>query len=102
MEDVEVLHTFTRSELNLAVDLFQKEIIKFFGELWSPPEDAEYVGKEWICKSPIAFDGGIWRLVQAAKHAGAIRVFGKIEKRELGTILRFLIFYEQKKQETPA
>lgn len=92
-------HTFTRSEINLAKDIFEKSIKRYFGEIWQIKSDGEYIGKSWDCKSVIAFDPGVWRLCQAAIHAGATRAAGRIETKEAGTVLRFIIFYNKKKQE---
>lgn len=90
-------HVFTRSDVNLAANIFEQAILKRFGEIWSPKSDGQYTGKAWEARSVLAFDPGTWRLVEAAIHAGAIRAFGKIEKREAGTVLRFIIFYEKAK-----
>lgn len=89
-------HTFTRSEIKLAQHIFENSIKKYFGEVWQIKSDGEYIGKSWDCRSVIAIDPGVWRLCQAAVHAGAIRAAGRIEAKEAGTVLRFIILYNKK------
>lgn len=102
MSIIQKPHTFSRSDMNLAVNVFEQAILKRFGEIHRPLSDAEWKGKAWDARSVLSFDPGTWRLVEAAIHAGAIRAFGKIEKREAGTVLRFILFYEQAKREAKA
>lgn len=90
-------YTFSRSDVNLAENVLQQAILKRFGEIYKPLSDAEWKGKSWEARSVLAFDTGCWYLVEKAKHAGAIRAFGKIERREAGTLLRFIIFYEEER-----
>ena len=91
-----ISHTFSSSEIRLAEHLFEKEVKKIFGEIWKLKSDTECIGKSWDCRSVIAIDPGVWRLVQAARHAGATRACTRIEIREAGTVLRFIIFYNPK------
>ncbi len=91
-------HTFSRSEIKLAAHLLEKEIIKNFGEVWKIKSDGEYKGKSWDCRSVIAFDGGIWRLVQSVRHLDATRAAGRIETHDVGTMLRFIVFYDPLKE----
>jgi len=95
-------HTFSRSEIKQAEHEFAEMIKKYFGEVWSPKSDGQYVGKSWDCRSMIAVDAGLWRLCQAAKHAGAVRAFGRIETKDVGSMLRFTIFFEKLKEEKSA
>jgi hypothetical protein len=88
------VHRFTRSEVNECVEKLTQAIKKYFGEVHSPKSDGEYRGVSWECRSMIGVDSGIWRLCQAAVHKDAKRVFGKIEQREAGHLLIFILFYE--------
>lgn len=81
---------FTKSEIRLARNLFTEAIEKYFGTVWRIPNDGEYKGYSWECKTPVAFDAGIWRLCQTAKVKGAWRAAGKIEDK--GDTLVFLLF----------
>lgn len=92
-------HVFSRSDVNLAVNILEQAILKRFGEIHKPLSDAEWKGKSWEARSVIAFDPGCWNLVEQVKHTGAMRAFGKIEKREAGTVLRFIVFYEEAKND---
>ncbi len=92
-------YTFTRKDRNLAEHLFRQAIIKRFGEIWTPKSDGQYIGCSWDCRSMLAIDGGLWRLVEAAIHKGALRAFGKIELRDSGTMLTFVIFWEKLNKE---
>jgi len=98
----DISHTFTKSEVREAEHIFKQMLIKYFGEIWSPKSDGQYVGKFWDCRSMIAVDAGLWRLCQAAKHAGAVRAFGRIETKDVGSMLRFTIFFEKLKEEKSA
>lgn len=89
------MHTFTKSEIKLAADLFERRIKATWGEVWKIKSDGEYKGMAWDCESPLLFDTGIWQLCQRAKHSGARRAAGRIETREAGDILRFILFYER-------
>lgn len=87
-------HVFTRSEIKQAEHAFADMIKRYFGEVWKIKSDGEYVGSAWDCRSMIALDPGLWRLLQAVKHKGATRAAGRLETREAGTILRFIVFYD--------
>ena len=86
-------HVFSRKEIREAEHIFAKMIKAYFGEVWRIKSDGEYVGCAWDCRSMIAVDPGIWRLLQAVKHKGATRAAGRIETKEAGTVLRFIVFY---------
>ena len=92
-------HTFSKKDINFAEYLFKAAIIKRFGEEWSPPSDGEYIGCSWQCRSPLAFDAGLWRLVEASIHRGAKRAFGKINVKDSGDMLEFVIFWEKKNED---
>ena len=94
-----VLHHFTKSEIRQAEHEFTQMMKKHFGEIWTPKSDGEYEGKSWDCRSMVSLDAGLWRLVQEAKHTGTERVFGKIEVKDSGYLLRFKIFYQPVKPE---
>ena len=83
---------FSRSDIKLAKHLFTDAIRKYFGEVWRIPSDGEYKGYSWECRSPIAFDAGIWRLCQSAKVKGAWRAAGRIETKDSGECLVFILF----------
>lgn len=91
-------HTFTKSEIRLAVHLLEEAIKKYFGEVWSIKSDGEYKGVTWECRSPIAFDAGIWRLCQAARHRDATRAAGRIDVKDGGDMLLFTILYNPLKE----
>lgn len=95
-----ISHTFSRSDIRLAAHLFEKEIKKIFGDIWKLKSDTECIGKSWDCRSMIAVDPGLWRLCQAARHAGATRAAPKLETRDGGTCLRFIIFYNPSKEKS--
>lgn len=103
-----VHHQFTKSQIKECEELFSGLLVRYFGELWEPKSDAEYRGKVWDCRlapdpesksgalshlQRLYIDSGLWQLVQAAKHTGANRVFGKLELRDGGYLLRFLVFF---------
>lgn len=92
-------HTFSRSDLKYAVHTFDTMIKKYFGEVWHIKSDGEYKAVDWWCKSPLLVDTGIWYLIQAAQHRGAKRATGRIEVKEAGTVLRFILCYEPVKPE---
>ena len=87
-------HQFTKSEIRQAQHEFTVMMKKYFGDIWTPKTSAEYKGKSWDCRSMVSLDAGLWRLCQATIHTGAQRVFGKIEVKDSGHMLRFIIFYE--------
>lgn len=87
-------HTWTKSEIRKAEHDFAEMIKKHFGEVWRIKSDGQYVGCAWDCASPLLVDRGLWLLVQKAKHRGAKRAAGRIEDREAGSVLRFIIFYD--------
>lgn len=91
-----ISHSWTRKEILQAGHDFEAMIKKSFGEVWKLPRSAEYVGKSWDCRTPIAVDAGLWRLVEAVRHAGGLRAAGRMELRDAGTTLRFIIFYNPK------
>lgn len=93
-----VSHHFSRSEINLAAELFRKAIRRYYGEVWDIPWNGEYKGCAWDCRSPLEFDAGIWHLCQQAKHRGAFRAAGSIEQHEAGHVLRFILFYNPKEE----
>jgi len=93
-----ISHTFSRSEVREAQHIFIETMKKYFGELWTPKSESEYRGKSWDCRSMIAIDPGLWRLCQMVKHTGSQRVFGKIEVKDAGSMLRFIIFYMPNKE----
>ena len=89
-------HQFSSLDIKQAKHEFAQMMIRYFGEIWSPKSDARYKGKEWICRSMVSLDGGLWRLCQEAKHADAERVFGMVEPVDSGYALRIVIFYTKK------
>jgi len=89
------MHTFTKSEIHEAEHLFERRIKSVWGEVWRIKSDGEYKGIAWDCKSPLLFVNGIWTLCHRAKHQGATRAAGRIETREAGDMLRFILFYER-------
>ena len=91
-------HTFTRSEIFLARDIFEQQIKRYFGEIWNIAWNQEMRGCDWYCTSPFTFDQGIWQLLQTVKHRGGTRVAPRIETKETNTILRFMAFYEPKQK----
>lgn len=93
-------HRFTRSEIRQAEHDFNEAIRKYFGGIWQIKSDGKYIGKAWDCRSMIAIYGGLWRLCQAARHDGAVRAAGRIEVKDTGSVLRFIIFYDRAKDET--
>lgn len=90
------LHTFTRMEIYEAEHLFAKYLKRYFGEVWRIPSDGQYSGVSWDCTSPLLFDTGLWQICQTARHKGALRGAGRIERLKQDTILRFILFYERK------
>lgn len=92
-------HKFTRMEIYQAEHDLEAAIKKYFGEVWRIKSDGEYKGVDWWCYSPIAFYGGIWRLCQAAVHKGGKRAAGRIEVKEAGHCLRFMVLYDKKEGE---
>lgn len=89
-------HYFSRAEIKQAEHDFAEAIKRYFGEVWRIKSDGEYKGVTWDCTHPVSVLGGVWRLCQAAKHKGAERAAGKLELRDSGHLLRFIIFYEAK------
>lgn len=83
---------FTRKEITLAKHLFEKAIKEHFGEVWHIPSDGEYRGHSWECRSTLAFDAGLWRLCATAKVQGAWRAAGRIETKDSGECLVFILF----------
>ena len=88
--------TFTRSEIRLAKSLFGKAIKKHFGEIWRIKSDGEYVGYSWEARSMVAIDTGLWYLIQKAKFNGAYRAAGRIETKDSGDTLVFILFTNPK------
>lgn len=88
--------SFSKSQIAEAKYLFEQAILKYFGEIWNPPSDGEYVGCSWEARSLIPIDGGLWRLAMAVKHKGGTRVFGKIDTKDAGDTLVFILFYNKK------
>lgn len=93
-----ITHKFTRSEILQAEQDFSDAIKKYFGEVWKIKSDGEYLGCAWDCRSTLAIYGGLWRLLQSVIHKGATRAAGRIEVREAGTVLRFIVFYNKVKE----
>lgn len=91
-------HYWTKKEIKEAEHDFAENIKKYFGEVWRIKSDGEYRGKSWDCTHPIQIVAGLWRLCQAVVHTGSPRAAGRIELREHGTVLRFIIFYEPEKK----
>lgn len=89
-------HKWSRSEIRYAEHLFANAIKKYFGEVWRIKSDGEYRGCSWDCTSPLTLDMGIWNLCQGAIHKGAYRAAGRIETHKVGTVLRFIIFFNPK------
>lgn len=89
-----IVHQFSRREVKQAEHLFSQMIIKHFGEHWKIPWNGNYKGVSMDLRSMLVVDNALWHLVQSAKHAGAKRAAGKIEAREAGHVLRFIIFYD--------
>lgn len=89
-------HKFTRKEIREAEHDFAENIKRYFGSVWRIPWNGEYIGVSWDCHSPLSTYGGLWRLCQEAIHKGARRAAGRIEVREAGEVLRFILFYSPK------
>jgi hypothetical protein len=90
---------FTRSDVKRAEHEMAEMILKTFGEIWTPAEDAMYHGCDIYLKTMIPLDNALWELCQRAKHKGALRAFGKIEIRDVGETMRLAIFYKQERKD---
>lgn len=96
-------HQFSKLEIKQAEHEFAEYIKRYFGEIWKIKSDGEYKGVYWDCLSMLSLDAGLWRLLHQALMRGATRAAGRIEVRDTGYLLRFILFYEAtgKTEESP-
>jgi hypothetical protein len=87
-------YTFTRSDIAEAEELFKRAIEKYFGEVWKLTINARYKGVDVSVRDPKDFRAALWHLCQGAKARGATRAAGRIEVKDVGTELRFILFYD--------
>lgn len=92
-----VSHKFSKSEIRQAEHEFAEMLKKYFGEITKPLSDGAWRGKSWECRSMVSLDAGLWRLCQQVVHTGSKKIFGKIEVRDTGHMIRFIVFYEPEK-----
>jgi len=95
-------HKFTRRDIKLAEKLFSDAIKKYFGEIWRIKSDGEYQGYSIECRSMVSLDPCIWRLCNSARVQGAFRAAGRIETKDVGTCLVFILFTNPKNAEQGA
>lgn len=88
------MHHFSKLEIAQAKHELDAMIKNYIGDLWQLKSDSVCVGKSWECRSMIALDAGLWRLCQAAVHAGAKRALGVVEEKDSGHMLLIKVFYE--------
>lgn len=89
------IHTFTRRDLNYIRFIVESYLERYFGEVWNLPETAKYKGVNWDCTSLLQLDQGLWHLIQAAKHRGALRAMAVLETLKSNSVVRITLLYDK-------